>query len=364
MRPNAGLQQFRASHGNFNVAGFRFNAGLKTLNTLNTLNTSTLPTNHGIVIKKNQTIYTVQTDGRLLECTLAGRMLAATGRAQGKPRQPLQHHPESLAIGDAVAIQPGETGRGLIVDLLPRRNQLSRRSAVPMPTAHAHEQVIAANLDQVIPVFAAAQPAPKWNLLDRYLAAVETAGLDALICITKLDLVRDRSGALDSEIQAAVDDYRRIGYPVILASAHSGEGLDELRSALQGRLSVLLGKSGVGKTSLLNALQPGLGLRVHEVSQVTGKGRHTTTSLELFSLDFGGGLIDTPGVREFGLWEFDPQTLDECYPEMRPYLGQCRFGLDCAHDEEPGCSVRQAVMEGAISPRRYQSYLRLRSSEG
>jgi len=183
------------------------------------MNASTLPTSHGIVIKKNQTIYTVQMDGRLVECTLAGRMLAPAGRAQGKPRQSLQHHPESLAIGDAVAIQPGESGRGLIVDLLPRRNQLSRRSAVPMPTAHAHEQVIAANLDQVIPVFAVAQPSPKWNLLDRYLAAIETAGLDALICITKLDLVRDRSGVLDGEIQAAVDEYRRIGYPVILANA-------------------------------------------------------------------------------------------------------------------------------------------------
>ena len=331
---------------------------------MNTLNASTYPANQGIVIKKNQTIYTVQADGRLVECTLAGRMLSTLGRAQGKSHQPAQSHPESLAIGDVVAIQPGENGRGLIVDLLPRRNQLSRRSAVPMPGAHAHEQVIAANLDQAVAVFAAAQPAPKWNLLDRYLAAAEAAGLPALICITKLDLVCDSSGKLDGDIQAAVEDYRRIGYPLVLVSAHSGEGLDELRIALQSRISVLLGKSGVGKTSLLNALQPGLGLRVNAVSQATGKGRHTTTSLELFSLDFGGGLIDTPGVREFGLWDVDPEMLDECFPEMRPYLGKCRFGLDCAHDEEPGCTLRQAVMDGAISPRRYQSYLRLRSAEG
>ena len=178
------------------------------------------------------------------------------------------------------------------------------------------------------------------------------------IVITKLDLV---SGALQDEIAAAAEEYRRIGYPVILVSAHSGEGLDELRVALQDRLSVLLGKSGVGKTTLLNALQPGLGLRVHAVSQVTGKGRHTTTHLQLFPLEQGGAIIDTPGVREFGLWDVDPETLDECFVEMRPYIGKCRFGLDCTHDVEPGCAVRKAVMAGEISPRRYQSYLRLRA---
>jgi ribosome biogenesis GTPase len=230
-----------------------------------------------------------------------------------------------------------------------------------MPGAHQFEQVIVANLDQVAPVFAAADPAPKWNLLDRYLVVAESLGLPALVCITKLDLVLDAQGRLDPELEEVVADYRRIGYPVVLASAVTGAGLDELREALRGRLSVFLGKSGVGKTSLLNALQPGLGLRVREVSQVTGKGRHTTTHLEMFPLEIGGSIVDTPGVREFGLWEVDGAEMAHFFPEMRPFLGRCRFGMGCAHDDEPGCAVRRAVMEGQISPRRYQSYLRLRS---
>jgi ribosome biogenesis GTPase len=156
-----------------------------------------------------------------------------------------------------------------------------------------------------------------------------------------------------------VEEYRRIGYPVLLVSALTGEGLEGLKQSLQGRLSVFLGKSGVGKTSLLNALEPGLGLRVNQVSRVTGKGKHTTTHLEMFSLAHGEAIIDTPGVREFGLWEVEQQDLALFFPEMQPYVGKCRFGLGCRHDEEPGCAIRKAVTAGQVSPRRYQSYLRL-----
>lgn len=312
----------------------------------------------GTITTRYPTSFTVQSNGSSLSCGLAAALL----------RQPT----DPLVVGDQVRVQTHPDGSHVIVERLPRRNHIARRAAVPMPGAHAHQQVIAANLDQVIPVFAAAQPAPKWNLLDRYLAAIESAGLEsgaagpesgadgpeALIVLTKNDLA---TGAVQAEIAAAAAEYRRIGYPVLQVSAQSGEGLDELRVALQDRVSVLLGKSGVGKTTLLNALQPGLGLRVSTVSQATGKGRHTTTHLQLFPLAGGGAIIDTPGVREFGLWDVDPAALDECFLEMRPYLGQCRFGLDCAHDEEPGCAVRRAVLDGDISPRRYQSYLRLRA---
>lgn len=314
--------------------------------------------NTGIVTKKTTGTYTVfggdndGADPRLVSCSLSPRLRHpdGPGRRGGEAG--------GVVVGDRVRFTEAGGG-GTITDVLPRRNQLSRRSAVPMPSAHASEQVIAANMDQVVPVMAAASPAPKWNLLDRYLVSAEAAGLPALVVVTKLDLARDPRGDLDEALQEAVEDYRRIGYAVLLASAVTGEGIQDLREALRGRASVLIGKSGVGKTSLLNALEPGLGLRVREVSRIAGKGRHTTTHLEMFPLDGGGALVDTPGVREFGLWEVEQDDLALFFPEMRPFVGRCRFGMGCRHDEEPGCAVRKAVVAGQISPRRYQSYLRL-----
>lgn len=253
------------------------------------------------------------------------------------------------------------SGEGQITSLHERRSKLARRSPVPMPSARPYEQVIVANVDQVVPVFSAAEPAPKWGMLDRYLVSAEAAELPALVIITKLDLVKNGNGLKDPELEAAVQEYRRIGYPVLLVSALSGEGLDAVRQALQGKLSVFLGKSGVGKTSLLNALEPDLGLRVQAISLFTGKGKHTTTHQEMFPLAGGGAIVDTPGVREFGLWDVGDGEIALYFPEMEPYLGRCRFGLDCHHDEEPGCAVRKAVMAGQISPRRWQSYLSLRA---
>lgn len=319
--------------------------------------------NMGIVFKKNTGIYTVRLSDRSLNCTLSPR-LRAKAAPEPRTRQKVDHtfeHTDPVAVGDAVRIIETGAGAGQIVSIEPRRNHLSRPTATPMPGAHAFEQIIAANVDQVVPVFAAAEPAPKWGLLDRYLVMAEAAGVPAAICITKLDLAQDENGLVEADLLQVVEDYRQAGYPVLLASANSGTGLDAVRDSLSGRMSVLMGKSGVGKTSLLNALQPGLGLRVNAVSQITGKGRHTTTHLEMFELDFGGAILDTPGVREFGLWDISEEELPGCFPEMRPYLGQCRFGLNCRHDEEPGCAVRKAVTAGQISPRRWQSYLHLRA---
>ena len=152
---------------------------------------------------------------------------------------------------------------------------------------------------------------------------------------------------------------RRLVIPRCSRARVSGEGIDDLRKALTGRISVLVGKSGVGKTALLNALQPGLGLRVKEVNLATGKGRHTTTNLEMFPLEGGGAIVDTPGTREFGLWETNID-MAMLFREMQPLVGKCRFGLDCQHDAEPGCAIRKAVMAGEINPRRYQSYLHLK----
>jgi ribosome biogenesis GTPase len=261
---------------------------------------------------------------------------------------------DPVAVGDAVAYIDAQDGSGLIVEVLPRRNKLIRRSAVPMPGAHPFEQVIVANVDQVIAVMAAAKPLPKWNLLDRYLASAESQGLPALICLTKTDLVEG-----DSELLAELETYRRIGYPVFQTSALSGAGLAELREAIQGRISVLVGKSGVGKSTLLNSLQPGLGLRVKAVNATTGKGKHTTANLELVPLAEGGGVVDTPGMREFGLYAVAADELALLFPELRPLVGRCKFGLDCGHRTEPGCAIRQAAAAGKVSQRRYASYLKL-----
>jgi ribosome biogenesis GTPase len=321
-------------------------------------------TDVGIVYKKNIGSAIVHANGRVVQCSLSNRLRkqliyaqsdGGSGHHSVRQVKALEHN-DPIAVGDRVRFVDSGDGAGMIVEVLPRRSRMTRRSAVPMPGAHPFEQVIVANLDQVVAVFAAAQPAPKWGLLDRYLVSAEACELPALICITKIDLLQGG----DSELLEALEIYRKIGYPVFLTSAVNGEGLDDLRAALRGRVSALLGKSGVGKTSLLNALQPGLGLRVNPVNERTGKGKHTTTHAEMYPLDGLAGMentaiVDTPGIREFGLWEIEDEDLAHYFPEMRPLVGRCRFGLDCRHDEEPGCAIRKAVTAGQVSPYRYKS---------
>lgn len=319
----------------------------------------------GVVFRKTLGHYTVHTSGRELDCTLSSLLhkdLIYSTADPSSMRTRVQavrdlDHVDPIAIGDRVRYVDAGTGRGLITEVLPRHSEFSRSGPVPAPGRHAFEQVIAANADQVIPIFAVSSPTPKWGLLDRYLVAAESAGLPALIVITKLDLA-DKNPEIDTDL----DIYRKIGYPIQLVSSQTGEGVERLKSLLRGKMSVLVGKSGVGKTSLLNALQPGLGLRVKAVSNgELGKGRHTTTHYEMFGLDIGGTLLDTPGMREFGLWNVQADELAEFFPEMRAYVGQCKFGLSCEHDREPGCAVRKAVMSGDIHPQRYKSYMNLRS---
>ena len=264
-------------------------------------------------------------------------------------------HVDPIAIGDHVRFNFVDEGknRGMITEVLPRLSKLSRPATVP--GQHAFEQVIVANADLVLPVFAVAEPTPKWGLLDRYLVSAESSELPVLIVITKLDLAWK-----NKTLEQDLDVYRRAGYSIQTVSANTGEGIEELKQILRGRMSVLVGKSGVGKTSLLNAIQPGLGLRVKAVSQGDqGKGRHTTTHLEMFDLDIGGTLVDTPGIREFGLWEVEGEELAYLFPEMAGYVGQCKFGLSCRHDREPDCAIRKAVTSGEISPHRYKSYMNL-----
>jgi len=316
----------------------------------------------GVVFRKNLGHYTVHTNGRELDCTLSSlnhKQLIYSTADPTSMRLRVQavreiEHADPIAIGDRVRYVDAGGGRGMITEVLPRRSRFSRPA--PVPGRRVFEQVIVSNADQVIPIFSVASPTPKWRLLDRYLVAAEAAGLPALIVITKLDLAW-KNPVFEEELEI----YTRIGYPIQTVSSVTGEGIDGLKSALQGRTSVLVGKSGVGKTSLLNAIQPRLGLRVKEVSKgELGKGRHTTTHYEMFDLDFGGMIIDTPGMREFGLWDIAADELASHFPEMADHVGQCKFGLSCRHDREPGCAIRKAVMAGTISPYRYQSYMHLR----
>jgi len=321
----------------------------------------------GVVFRKTTGHYTVHASGRDIDCVLSSlihKQLIYPTADPSSLRHRVQEvreieHVDPIAIGDRVRfILIGDAGqnRGMITEVLPRLSKLSRPA--PIPGQRVFEQVIASNVDLVLPVFAVADPTPKWGLLDRYLVSAESSKLPVLIVITKLDLAW-KNKDFDSELEA----YRLAGYRIQLVSANTGEGIEELKQTLQGKMSVLVGKSGVGKTSLLNAIQPGLGLRVKEVSKgEQGKGRHTTTHLEMFELGLNGGgaIVDTPGIREFGLWEVTGEELAYFFPEMADHVGKCKFGLSCHHDTEPGCAIRKAVMAGEISPHRYKSYMNLR----
>ena len=318
----------------------------------------------GVVFRKTLGHYTVHTAGREIDCALSSllhKQLIYTSDNPASVHRRVERvreldHVDPVAIGDHVRYVDVGNCQGMITEILPRRSKLSRPA--PVPGQRAFEQVIVANADLVVPVFAVTEPPPKWGLLDRYLVTAEAAGLPALIVITKIDLAEK-----NPDFQAYIEIYRRIGYPVQFVSSITREGTQELKGFLQGRISVLVGKSGVGKTSLLNALQPGLGLRVRAVSQGDqGKGRHTTSYLEMFELDAfaGGRLVDTPGMREFGLWGIDPEELAFLFPEMAPFVGGCKFGLSCQHDREPGCAIRKAVLAGEVSPHRYKSYMHLK----
>lgn len=314
-------------------------------------------THQGTVFRKAQGQYSVHAGGRMVACSLSSKLRKQLVYPTAAPWSIRPHvvsvedirMVDPVAIGDAVRFVDAGDSDGMITEVLPRRNALARRAAGAKPI----EQVIVANVDQVVPVFAAANPTPKWELLDRQLAGAEAAELPAVICITKLDLVRTE--AIAQEVQT----YRKIGYRVICTSTVTGEGVEEFKAALRGRASVFAGTSGVGKTSLLNRVQPELGLRVNEVSRHTGKGKHTTSHLEMFALDIGGSVIDTPGMREFGVWNVDSDDMDSLFAEIRPYVGRCRFGMDCSHTHEPGCAIKAAVAAGEISERRYRSCIKM-----
>jgi ribosome biogenesis GTPase / thiamine phosphate phosphatase len=258
-----------------------------------------------------------------------------------------------LAVGDRVRLERDDREeKWAIGEILPRTSRLARRQ----PGGGKGERVLAANIDDVVVMFAAAKPEPHPRMIDRFLVIAEANALHARIVINKIELVGEQ------EARRRFADHERAGYPVHYVSVKERIGLDEVEHALQGRVSVICGPSGVGKSSLLNALYPGLGLRVSEISESVNKGRHTTVGAYLHPLPaaVGGAVVDTPGLREIGMWELPLESLDECFPELRTRRSDCRFA-DCAHVAEPGCAVRSAVDAGEVSAARYDSYLRLRS---
>ncbi|MDQ6885810.1 MAG: ribosome small subunit-dependent GTPase A [Gemmatimonadota bacterium] len=254
-----------------------------------------------------------------------------------------------LAVGDEVVIEENAVaGSWAIAEILPRRSTLARRT----PGGGHGERVVAANIDQAVIVFAAASPEPHPRMLDRFLVVAEANEIPAVIVINKVDLIEQE------RVRERFADYESAGYSLHLTSVKRHLGLDELTAALHRRVSALSGPSGVGKSSLVNAIFPGLNLRVGEISPSVNKGRHTTVGAEMHPLPDGGYVVDTPGLREVGMWGLSPDGLDRCFREFRARLGHCRFG-DCSHRTEPGCAVREGVKEKTISVARYESYLKL-----
>ena len=254
-----------------------------------------------------------------------------------------------VAAGDRVYFRPEGEDEGMIERVEPRSGVLSR-------TSRGRKQIIVANVEQLVIVMSAAQPRLKPNLIDRYLISAEKAEITPIICINKVDLVDT------SELMPLVGVYAQLGYRVILVSAETGFGIDRLRGVLQDRESVLSGQSGVGKSSLLNVVDPDLALRVSHVSAESQKGRHTTTAAVLLPLAQGGYVVDTPGIRQFQLWDVIAEEVAGYFRDIRPYVNECQFP-DCSHTHEDGCAVKHAVADGRIDVRRYESYCYIREGE-
>ena len=302
---------------------------------------------NGLVVKEQSGFFWVEiSDGRVFMCRLRGRLLE---EAQSS---------DIAAIGDRVTISVLEDGTGAVESVEERTSALSRSARTEGNRgggAAEREHVIIANADQALFVFAAAQPAPALRMLDRFLVAGEKAGIERLvIVVNKIDLDGDGSARRQFQI------YERIGYPVLYTSALENVGVDAVREALSGHISVLTGPSGVGKTSLLNGIQPGLARSVKSVSSYHQEGMHTTRDSELVRLNAGGYLADTPGMRTLTMWDVEPEELDGYFREIADVVPDCRFG-DCTHFNEPGCAVRAAVDHGHISRSRYESYKTLRA---
>lgn len=306
-----------------------------------------MPSLEGIVIKARSGAYEVQVGNRCYTCALRHHLVEAEKRRLAETKE--MPYVDIVAVGDRVRISTATStaDTGHIEECLPRETQFGR---IRMD---GWRQVIVANLEILLIIFAARHPTLKLRMLDRFLVTAEASEVQPLICINKIDL------APLENVQRQLSLYEELGYKVVYTSSVTGAGVDGLRDVMTDKISAIVGSSGVGKSSLLNALQPGLQLRTGEVDTRIHKGRHTTTEVMLLPLAFGGFVADTPGIRTLGLLEIDEeQGLDIHFPEMRDHIPECKFAA-CTHQHEPACAVKRAVEMGDISPLRYESYLRI-----
>jgi len=282
--------------------------------------------------------FTVKTENNLLTCQLRGRI------KQNKKLEDL------VAIGDRVTVSALNEKEGVIEEIQPREHALVRMA----PTARGdYKQILVANADQTVFVFSCTDPDPSLRMLDRFLVIAEKQQIEAIIVANKVDLMKQ------TDAEQIFSIYADIGYPVLYTSARGQVGITLLLKQLQGKISALAGPSGVGKTSLLNALRPGLGLEVRTLKKSSQKGRHTTTVRQLFQLNEDSYVADMPGIRQLSIWDVEPEELDGYFCEFRSYVEKCQFS-NCSHDQEPQCGIKAAVENGKISAARYDSYLRLR----
>jgi len=286
----------------------------------------------GVVLGRRGGRLRVLTHEAVVLATLRGRLKHARGD-------------DRVVAGDRVQLEL-RGDHAVITDLAERKSILARRAG-----AQRRAQPVAANVDQVLVVAASRDPEPNARLLDRLLVVAEANRLPSRVVLNKIDLGSEWLERLERR-------YRAAGYGIISTSATVGIGVDRVRELLRGRATVLTGASGVGKSSVLNAVEPGLGLRTREVSSYWRTGKHTTVAAELVPIGIGGFVVDTPGLREIGLWNVRPHELGPCFPEFRPYLDQCRFA-DCRHLREPACAVRSAASGGVFDPDRLVTYERL-----
>ncbi|MBN2044294.1 MAG: ribosome small subunit-dependent GTPase A [Anaerolineales bacterium] len=292
----------------------------------------------GIVIRSQSGFFTLDTAEGEVVARLRGRL------KQGPKTGDL------IAVGDWVKVAILDEDTAMIEEIEERERKLHRLAPTPRGE---YEQIIIANPDQAILTFACANPEPRLRMLDRFLIIAEEQGIPPVIVFNKTDLI---GGRLARNLYG---HYAKLGYRVLFTSVEHKRGIRKLGKLLTGKISVFVGPSGVGKSSLLNAVDPDLGLHVREVSEATGKGRHTTVVREMFPLKNGGYVADTPGLKALALWDIEPEELDGYFPEIAERVADCQFS-SCTHVDEPGCAVVKAVEKGKIHPERYESYLRIR----